>query len=152
MKKILTTNLPIFFALGLASIIISACSLLPQINPVEGQERDSVIALANPLADNLFQGMGEGNYALFSRDFDTAMKKALDEKAFNEMVRAFTPKIGLYQSREVEKVELVDTVYAITYLVKFEKEDAVSVRLSVRQGDPPLVAGLYFDSPKLRER
>lgn len=139
------------FVFGFVILGIVGCSALPQISVVEGQESDRIIALGDPLADNLFQGLSEENYSMFSRDFDSAMKKALDDKAFHEMARTFTAKIGRYQSRQVEKVERVDTLYVITYQVKFEKEDPVSMRLSLRQEETLLVAGLYFDSPKLRE-
>lgn len=132
---------------------VAACSALPQISAVEGAERDQAVALAEPMADVIFQGMNTADYTLFAQDFDDEMKKALTEAAFNEMMQAFTPKIGAYQSREVVKVEVIDeVVYVISYQARFEKEDAVAVRLSVRKGDPAQVAGLYFDSPKLREK
>jgi hypothetical protein len=130
----------------------SGCDLMPQVSPVDGEERDQVLALAEPVADNLLQAMNTADYPGFSRDFDNTMKKSLDEKGFKEMLQFFNPKIGAYVSREVEKVEHVDTLYVVTYNAKFEQEESVAVRLSLRQGDPIQVAGLYFDSPKLREK
>jgi hypothetical protein len=151
MKKQRATQTIVPFIFGLAMLVIAGCFALPQISVVEGQERDKIIALGEPLADALFQGLDEENYTLFSRDFDSAMKKALDENAFHEMVQTFSAKIGRYQSRDVEKVEMIDTLYVITYQVTFENENPVSMRLSLRLEETLLVAGLYFDSPKLRE-
>ncbi len=91
-------------------LVTAGCSALPQISVVEGQDREKIIALGDPLANTLFQGLDQENYAMFSSDFDSAMKKALDEKAFQEMVQTFSARIGRYQSRHVEKVELVDTL------------------------------------------
>jgi len=126
---------------------------MPKASPVEGQEREQVLAAAEPVADTLFNGMNDGDYAVFSHDFDPTMKKALDEKAFTEMAQSFSQKIGQYQSRQVMKVEQIENLYSITYQARFEKEDPVSVRLTLRQETPtsPMqVAGLWFDSPKLR--
>lgn len=151
MKRNPLTKIFALFLSCLAGILLTNCALLPQITTVEGEEHDQIITLGEPLADNIFSAINNGNYSQFSRDFDEVMKKALDEKAFNEMIQVFIPKIGLYQSRTIEKVELVDTIYVITYRAKFEKEDPVYVRLSLRQGAKLQVAGLYFDSPRLRE-
>jgi hypothetical protein len=151
MTKPKSTNLVFPVLAAWMLLVLTACSALPQISTVEGEDRDQVLTLAEPMADAIFQGMNEENYAKFSQDFDSSMQKALNEKSFNEMNMSFKPKIGSYQSREVIRVEVVDTiVYVVTYQAKYEKEDAVTVRLSIRQGDPAQIAGLYFDSPKLR--
>ncbi len=141
-----------FLTIGLCLLLFTGCDFMPQVSTVEGQERDEIVAQVEPIADNLFEAINAGNYIAFSRDFDETMKKALDEKAFNEMIQFFTPKIGAYQSRVIEKVELVDTLFVITYKAQYEQENAVSVRLSLRQGNPIQIASLFFDSPKLREK
>lgn len=140
-------------AVLLILLVASACSALPQVSTVADEERNRVVSAADPLADNLFQAMNNNDYAAFSRDFDDPMKKALDEKAFNEMIQFFSPRIGRYLSRNVEKVEMIDTLYVISYNARFEDEESVSVRLSLRLiEDTYQVAGLWFDSPKLREK
>jgi hypothetical protein len=135
----------------LLGISLAGCAVLPQISTVEGQDRETVLAYSEPLADNVLEGINEWDYTAFSRDFDPAMKKALNEKAFNEMVATFKEKVGDYQSREIDKVELVDNIYVVSYKARFAQEDVVAIRLSVRGDNPPQVAGLWFDSPKLRE-
>lgn len=132
--------------------LLAGCSAMPEITTLEGAERDAAVKLAEPFADNVFTGMNAGEYAKFSRDFNETMIKALKERDFAEMKRTFDDRIGLYQSREVTSVQRIDQVYAITYSADFEKESDVSVTLSVSLTDPPQVAGLWFDSPKLREK
>lgn len=131
---------------------LAGCSAMPQVTTLEGAERNDAVTLADPVADNVFAGMNEGDYTKFARDFDTTMAKALNEKAFDEMMQTFDERLGKYQSREVTKVERVDQVVVVHYSADFEKESDVSVSLSVRESDPPQVAGLWFDSPKLREK
>jgi hypothetical protein len=138
-----------------AMIMVVGCSLMPTSKPVEGQEREQVIASVEPLADNLFKGLNDADYTTFSRDFDPEMKKALAEKAFSQMAETFSQTVGKYQSRQVEKIEQIENLYAITYIARFEKENPVSIRLTVRQpttATPLQVAGLWFDSPKLRTK
>ncbi len=148
MKYILIALLMVLASLAL----IAGCSTMPQITTLEGEERDAAVTLAEPLAENIFVAMNEGDYTKFSRDFNENMIKALKEQNFNEMKQTFDDRIGLYQSREVTSVQRIDQVYVITYAADFEKESDVSVTLSVSETDPPQVAGLWFDSPKLREK
>lgn len=131
----------LFFAL------LAGCA--PQVTPVEGTEREQVVAKTEPMADNLYQAMVSQDYAAFSKDFDPQMKKAMDEKAFQQMLATLDPKIGKYQSRQLQKVEKVQGLYVLTYLAKFENEDNVTSRISFRPGDPMQVSGLWFNSPKL---
>ncbi len=149
--KILQTNKTLWVLLCLALLAISGCSFLPKSEPVEGTEREQALAVGEPLADNLFKGLSNQDYAAFSRDFDETMKKAMDEKAFNEMSQVFDAKIGAYQSREVQQVERVENLIVITYQGQFAKEANVDIRLTYREGTQPQIAGLWFDSPKLRE-
>jgi hypothetical protein len=140
-------------SLVLVLILLSGCSSLPKASPIEGQQREQVLASAEPIADNLFKGMNDADYATFSRDFDTAMKKALDEKAFNDLVQNLGQKIGRYQSRQVEKVEQIQGLDTINYTAQFEKDNPVSVRMILRPATsttPMQITGLWFDSPKLR--
>jgi hypothetical protein len=38
------------------------------------------------------------------------------------------------------------------YKANYEKEDSVSVRLVFNNAEPPLITGLWFDSPNLRKK
>ena len=140
----------LLLALCVLVMALAACSYMPQAELVEGAESEQVIQMAEPIAVNLLQGLNDQDYLTFSRDFDDTMKKALDQKSFTEMAATFAEKIGNYQSLEVEKVERIENLYVVTYKARYEKEEAVSIRLTIREGEPTQVAGLWFDSPKLR--
>jgi hypothetical protein len=151
MKK-LFPSLALLSLIGILISGLAGCQVLPQVSMVEGQEREDFLVISEPMADNLFTGLNTNNYEVFSRDFDTAMKKALNEKSFAEMEQFFSEKLGAYQSRTIDKVERAETILTVTYTARFEHEEAVSVRLSVRETNPPELASLWFDSPKLREK
>lgn len=143
------------FLLFLAAILLLAalpgCAGL-QASPIEGAEREQVLAGAEPIAESLFQGMRDHDYTAFSRDFDSTMKKAMNEEAFQKMMATIDPVIGQYQSRRVAKVEKYGKYIAVTYAVRYELEDAVSWRVVLTQEEPMQVTGLWYDSPKLRAK
>jgi hypothetical protein len=145
------------FLVGLSFLLIlsglAGCAA-PQSTPqrVEGPERDQILLKVEPLADNLFQAMKDKNYAAFSKDFDPTMLKAIPESGFTQMMATIDPKIGDYQSRQVEKVERVGKYVAVTYTAKHALEEAVSWRLVMTPSDPMLISGIWYDSPKLRTK
>lgn len=140
----------LIFALCALAAALASCSFMPQAELVEGEEREQVTQTATPIAENLLQGLNDQDYPTFSRDFDETMKKALDQKSFDQMAATFDEKIGDYLSMEVEKVQRVEDLFVVSYKARYEKEEAVSIRLTIRPGEPTQVAGLWFDSPKLR--
>jgi hypothetical protein len=146
------TILPKLLPVLIAALLLAALAGCSGAQPVEGAERDQVLAKAEPIADSLFQGMQSHDYAAFSRDFDPTMKKAMDEKGFQAMMDTIDPVLGKYQSRQVARVEKVGKFVAVTYTARYELEDAVSWRVVLTQAEPPQVSGLWYDSPKLREK
>ncbi len=141
----------LFFFLA-AALLLAGCTIAPKSTPVpvEGQERDQILAKAEPIAEHVFLGMRDHDYATFSSDFDATMQKAETQAAFNQMMAKIDPIIGAYQSRQVAKVEKVGTHVAVTYTTKYELENPVTWRIVLTPGDTMQVAGLWYDSPKLR--
>lgn len=149
-RAILQKTLPLITS-GLLLLALAGCMFMPQVDTVEPEEQDEILEISEPIADNLLEGMNTSDYAVFSRDFDDAMKKALDEDAFEEMTQEFSGKIGAYQSRILDHMERIENLVTVVYTAQFENEEEVTIRLTLREGEPYQVAGLYFDSPKLRE-
>lgn len=54
-------------------------------------------------------------------------------------------KLGLYISREVNSVVQTGEFYAVLYDAKFEKDDAVTVRVVFRVAEPHEISGLWFN-------
>jgi hypothetical protein len=147
-SRLLTSTALVLLLAGLAG-----CST-PKTTPVpiEGQERDQILAQAEPLVDNLFQAIQSGDYPAFSKDFDEAMLKGMPESGFSQMMATLNPKIGNYQSRQLAKVEKVGKYVAITYTAKYELEEAVTWRFVLTPSNPLKVSGIWYDSPKLRTK
>lgn len=150
MKKyyfyVLTALLAVFLLVGFTS-----CAGKQSAVTLEGQDRDVVLAKAEPIADNMFQAMNQRDYAAFARDLDAAMKKAMPEERFNQMMDTLDTKVGKYQSRQVSRVERVGQYYAVIYSAAFEQEANVAFRVVLTQSEPAQISGLWYDSPKLRK-
>lgn len=139
-------------------LMLGACGG-PQIVTLSGAEREAVLVYSEPATDNLLAGMNEADYARFSRDFDEAMLKSISEKAFQDILVSIGGKLGAYQSRQVSLVENTGSYIRVTYKGRFANEDGVTVRVVFGSkpaggaGEPiHLVSGLWFDSPKLRQK
>ena len=137
------------FAL-LAAVILAGCA--SGAKPLTGADKDAVLAYSEPQTENLFQGYNQKDYAAFSKNFDAAMSKALNEASFTNLENTLMPKIGKYVSRSVSSVATDGKYIQVVYTAKFEQEDGVTVRLVFTPDDPHNITGLWFDSPKLREK
>lgn len=139
-------------ALVAAALILSACGGAQTVT-LSGKARDDVLAYSEPLTDNLLAAMNEANYTRFVLNFDETMKKAVTEKAFQDMLSSTGSKLGAYQTREVTMVEDTGAYMRVTYTAKFANEEGVTVRVVFSDGaSDHLISGLWFDSPKLRQK
>jgi hypothetical protein len=146
MKKIITLTAICILASGL----FAACSVSAQ--PITGAERDAVLAYAEPKTENLLNGFNAGDYAIFARDFDAPMRQAETEAVFTQTRAAILGKIGKYLSRQVTNVVKQDSFIVVIYNGRFENEDGVTMRVVFRPDGEHQISGLWFDSPKLRQK
>jgi hypothetical protein len=134
------------------AISISACSSPTPSSGLTGKDKDTVMAFADPIVDNLFAGYNGNDYAKFSTDMNDTMKKSVNEAYFTKTINGIVfAKIGKYKSRSIDQVIQSSTYVTIVYNAKFEKDDPVVVRLSIDTAAPHLISGLYFDSANLRK-
>lgn len=134
------------FSLGLVFVLVAllaGCS--PKVAPLSGAERDAVLAFSEAKTDNLLAGMNAGDYAMFSRDFDPDMLKAMPQSQFDAVKKDRDSKVGLYVSRTVNSVLQQGDFYIVVYNAKFEKDADVVVRVVFRVAEPHLVSGLWFN-------
>jgi hypothetical protein len=149
MKRILNLSL----AVGMVILVVSllnACSAAPTVVALDNTAKDAVLVFSEPAADNLFTGLNSGDYTVFSRDFDDAMLKGIDEKGFASMQAQVPPKLGKYLSRTVTSVEEIGEYYRLTYRASFEQDANVKVLMTFEKAEPHKVAGLFFTSDKLK--
>ena len=109
------------------------------------QDRDAVLAFSEAKTDNLLAGMNSNDYAVFTKDFDQAMLKAMPQTEFDKLKKDRDAKLGLYLSRQVDQVAQSGDYYVVFYNAKFEKEDAVTVRVVFYVNEPHEISGLWFD-------
>lgn len=146
MKKIITLTVICVFAFW----VIAGCGATAQ--PITGAERDAVLAFAEPKTENLLNGFNADDYAMFSRDFDAAMRQGLNQSAFEQTRAQITSRVGRYISRQVTSVARQDNFIVVLYNGRFENEDGVTMRVVFTPDDAHQITGLWFDSPKLREK
>ena len=112
-------------------------------------------------AENLLVSLSNHNYAALNRvkdaayiqDMDAKMKAASSEAQFEQAYAMVIGKISKYVSRQMTKVTEQEQFRTVVYDAQFEQEEHVTVRVVYNiAGDRPLVSGLWFDSPKLRQQ
>ena len=141
--------------LVLALVVLTAgavFALTSQSKALTGSEKDAVLAYSEAKTDNLMKGINNSDYAVFSRDLNDKMKGAITETGLTNMRIKVNDKIGNYVSRQVESVTQSGDLVTVIYSARFDNEDQVTVRVIFDAAEPHRISGLWFDSPKLRQK
>ncbi len=109
------------------------------------EDKEVVLAFSEDKTDNLLTGMNANDYAMFSKDFDQDMLDAMSQTQFDALKKDRDAKLGLYLSRKVHSVTQTGNFYTVNYDAKFEKDDAVTIRVVFRITEPHQVSGLWFN-------
>jgi hypothetical protein len=98
---------------------------------------------ANPIAENLINGLDKQDYAMFTRDFDEKMIKALPATAMTELHKLLWNQNGNFQSL-VSKKTFEEKGYIISiFNLVFEKEN-LDMQLIFNPEPPYKICGLWF--------
>jgi len=134
-------------------VVVGLVACAPSARAIPADEAEVLRGELEPKVDNLLDGLENGDYAAFTRDFDAQMREAMTEAKFADLRAQFDEKLGRYQARQFVKAEEIKGFTALIYDARFEDEEQVTVRVVFRQQDGQwLVTGLWFDSPKLRAK
>lgn len=113
---------------------------------------------AGQMTDNIISGLQNRDYTAFSRDMGDTIKSAMTEDNFNALADMLKQKIGDYQNKSfggVSEVEQNGVKYTVVvYTAKYSNEPGdvlITVTFGGEKGAEK-VAGLLFNSPKLREQ
>ncbi|MDI9644580.1 MAG: hypothetical protein QFX35_05115 [Candidatus Verstraetearchaeota archaeon] len=113
----------------------------------------SLRVYSDPMTENLLLAIESGVYSDFSRDFDDAMKNALNQTGFQQLRLEFDSKIGDYinGSKTFIKGERIREYIIAYYKANYTNEPAgVTVKVVFTSGNGPAkITGLWFSSPKL---
>jgi len=120
--------------------------------PLEGEERERWVTIATPMAENTLESIKNNDYQGFIKDYSQEMIDATPPEAFADLKELLDSKIGTYISFEPERVIEEDGFVSVFFIVKFEKEEKVTMQLVYKKDDEThKLQGLWFNSPKLRE-
>ena len=94
------------------------------------QSDEEILAVANPLMDNLMEGSTEINHAKHVRDFTDRLKALVSEEGLKKMCAFYQADIGYFTDREV--------------LAVFRRRESVGVvwRQSATLSDDELIASI----------
>lgn len=123
--------------------LLAGCS--SQGTTLTGSDKDTVLAFSETKTDNLLAGMNANDYAMFSKDFDKDMLNAMTQAQFEALKTDRDAKLGLYISRQMNSVVKQGDFYAVIYDAKFEKDEAVTIRVVFRIAESHEVSGLWFN-------
>jgi hypothetical protein len=108
---------------------------------------------ATMLIEEIIQGISEGDYALYSRQFSRPMKESQTRESFLELQRNLQKTIGKFQSLQYLGFYAQHGNLIALFKARFSKdEDDVVIRLVIEgYGADSKVTGLWFDSPALEK-
>jgi hypothetical protein len=146
LKKIGTLSSAIILMLLLAASISGCSGPAPSSLPEPSYSRE--------ITENIMLAINSNDFSKYSSDFDPTMKQAMTQQAFDQVRSSITGKIGMYVPGSLKFSQAASqTKYIVViYTCKFADEPAdVIITISFQSIDGKnLVAGLYFNSPKLR--
>ncbi len=120
--------------------------LSPATAAVIAQNDADVQAIAEPILDTVLTGFNNGNYSLYSRDFDATLKDAVTEKKFFKVRANILKKLGKYESRTYLGFLQKGNFTVVLWRGRFsDSDDDVLIKLVLsKRGDKVLVTGLWF--------
>ena len=99
--------------------------------------------IASPIAENLITGLDKQDYAIFTKDFDDTMLKALPSTAMTELHKLLWNQNGNYQSQEFQKVYEEKGFIVTIFNLVFDKGN-LDMQLVFTPNPPFKISGLWF--------
>ncbi len=111
-----------------------------------GKNDKQVRAVADPLLDNLLAAFNAGDYAKYSRDFDTTLMEMMPKEKFQKARDELLKKIGKYQSRQYLGFLQPNKQTSVLWKGKFSNaEGDILIKMDVsKRKDKNVVVGLWF--------
>ena len=142
MPKSISRTICVILIVLTALTTLSACTKRPEPE------------YAAPIIKGILLAFNDNDYLKYTEHFTEIMKNAAPEAAFHQVNAMIKSKIGNYVSREFWKVENKDQYTIVYYKAKFSQEPKdVIVKVVFEEITGEIyVSGLWFDSPKLRQK
>jgi hypothetical protein len=129
----------LWFVLISSIILISGCSLPTLKVVIPANFKDT----AYPMAENLVAGLDKQDYAIFTRDFDEKLVKALPTIAMTELRKLLWDQNGNYQSMEFKQV-LEQKGFIVTIFNLVFQKGNLDMQLVFSAEPPYKISGLWF--------
>ena len=146
----MNTKIKMLAVTGLLIVLILSFGCAPKVDVEEAR------SYGDSMTGNLLVAINESNYTKFSKDLDSAMKTALPESAFSDLISQINGGVGNYvaSSKEFQEAYMTEQYINIVYKAQFTEEpEGVIVRVVFVKVDGEMkVSGLWFNSPKLKEK
>jgi hypothetical protein len=119
---------------------------LPAAADFIGQDNPAVQAVADPILDGVLKGLHEGDYDLYSQNFDDTLKDVISKKKFLQTRSSISKSIGTYETRSYLGYLQKGKTTVVLWKGRFAKSaDDVLIKLVLsRRGDRTKVLGLWF--------
>jgi len=119
---------------------------MPLSADVIGKTNEEVKAIAEPVLDNILEGLRTDDCCRYLQDFDETLKESISERQFLDTDRKIENSIGNYQSREYLGFLTKGQMTVILWKARFDtSEDDVLIKLVIsKREDRYLVTGLWF--------
>lgn len=129
----------------LAALVVFL-SALPAAAGFVGTDDAQVMAVAEPILDNLLAGFNQGNYAQYSRDFDDTLREAISEKKFNQVREDIIKKMGTCKDKKYLGFlnQQANTVVLWKAACTGASNDILIKLVLSRRQDKVVVTGLWF--------
>jgi len=157
MKKPILIILAVF---GVIAIIVGMLILAPKkenlTEPLSvsndlPENNEELTSQLDSLGQNFFKGLTTDDFQMASKDFVPDFANEMTAQRFSEVKKTIQERIGTLTHTATPKLTTDNNLFTLDYLASFELEDNVMIRLVFQQenGDYK-IAGIWFDSPKLR--
>lgn len=107
---------------------------------------EEVEAIANPLLDNILEGLDKGDYVQYTRDFDISLKESITESRFKEIKIQISKQLGGYLYREYFGFLNRQKMTVVFWKGVFDKaQDDILIKMTISQrGQKYFITGLWF--------
>ncbi len=127
-------------------------TLLPQSAAAKAPDPALVETQATEIVRNIVQGITEGDYQKYTRDFSDAMRKSSDHESFLQLQSNLRKHVGKFKSMAYIGFYSQEGFLITLFKARFSKEkDDVLVNLVLDRHKDPKVTGLWFEAPSLRK-
>jgi hypothetical protein len=110
-------------------------------------------AKASRILENIIDGLSEGDYNLYTKNFAGMLKDSLDRESFLKLQRETQKALGKYKSSEYmgyyQQYGSVITLFKARFAK--EKDDVLIKLILDGAGDEAKVTGLWLDTPALEK-